>query len=480
MRVVLWDTQCRGVSKDFAGGMGVGVYHGAGGLRGRLIRRFYTRDRRPVTLSYAYLAAIFRQFGHRVTYRLDRSPGRADLYVFHPALVSLDVELQVIRRLRQKNPSVPVLVVGPLVHALPERFAELDVTLVRGEPEQLRWKLDEVLQHGPGVVDVGSVADLDALPFPDWSVFDYRRFRVGYDFSRFPTAFVQQSRGCSFRCNYCPYILVENRTRFRSPESVVEEIRRDLRDYGFRSFKFRDPLFGLDRQRVLRLAELLRRLPEPVQFSVESHINLLPEPVLEELSRAGLTSVTVGIERPEADVLRRYKRSPIRDDRQRRFIETCRRLGVRTVAGFLIGFPDDTEASIRAVLRYARQLNPTFANFNVVTPYPGTEFFEQVRHRVADFDFARYDVYTPVLRYEYLTAEQVRRLHEKCFNRYYFRWEWLRENAPLLWPRLARLLEWFQPKVQPSHRPAVEVGAEPSPAARGDERRDVLPTRRAA
>ena len=98
----------------------------------------------------------------------------------------------------------------------------------------------------------------------------------------------------------------------------------------------------------------------------------------------GLTSITVGIETPDDAKLSHYRRAPIEADRQREFIATCRGLGIRTVAGFLIGFPGDTEESIRRVRDYALLVNPTFANFNVVTPYPGTAFFEAMRERIGD------------------------------------------------------------------------------------------------
>jgi anaerobic magnesium-protoporphyrin IX monomethyl ester cyclase len=440
MRVVLWDTRKRDVAKDFAGGFGVGQFPGRGGWRGRLIRYAFKRDRRPVALAFAYLAAIFRKLGHQVEYSEDRVPQGADLYVFHPSLITLSLERQAMETVLRETPSARVLVTGILAHALPEAFAGLKVTLVRGEAEQLLWKLDEVLAAGsPATVNVGSVRDLDSLPFPDWSPFEPRRFRIAYDFWKFPTGLIQQSRGCTFSCNYCPYIIVENSTRFRDPERVVEEIREGVTRYGFRSFKFRDPLFGLDRKRVFKLAELLGRLPRKIQFSIEGRIDLLRPDVLKELRRVGLTSITVGIETPNEATLRHYKRAPIRDDRQRQFVAICRELGVRTVAGFMIGFPEDTAVSIQGVLKYAKAVGPTFANFNVVTPYPGTEFFNQVREEIADFDFTKYNVYTPVMKYRHLTAEKVADLHARSFISYYFRSRWFAENAHLVWPWLGRL-----------------------------------------
>ncbi|MBN1591244.1 MAG: radical SAM protein [Pirellulales bacterium] len=438
MHVVLWDTRKLDVSKDFAGGMGVGKYPRRKGFRNRLIRHFYRRDRRPVALLFAHLAAIFRRLGHTVEYVEDAVTPSADLYVFNPSLITLRLERDVIAQLLRANPTARVLVVGTVASVMSEAFSGLDVTIIKGEAEQLFWKLDEVLERPGAVVQLGVIEDLDSLPLPDWSLFEPRRFRIGYDFWRFPTALVQQSRGCSMKCNYCPYIVLENSVRLRDPEAVVDEIRHDMDHWGFRSFKFRDPMFGLNRQHVLRLAELIGRLPQKIQFSIETRIDLVRPEILRLLKRVGLTSITVGIETPNDETLRRYHRAPIKEDRQRQFVELCRGLGIRTVAGFLIGFPEDTERSIRSVLSYAKTVGPTFANFNVVTPYPGTEFFEQIKDQIVDFNFSHYDVYTPVLRYQNLSIEQVEALHAKCFRHYYFRWPYLTQNAHLLFPFLQR------------------------------------------
>jgi radical SAM superfamily enzyme YgiQ (UPF0313 family) len=165
----------------------------------------------------------------------------------------------------------------------------------------------------------------------------------------------------------------------------------------------------------------------------------LPLELLRLLKQAGLTSITVGVETPSDPTLKSYRRTTINKDRQHAFVASCRALGIRTVAGFMIGFPEDTEYSIRQVLRYAKSLGPTFANFNVVTPYPGTAFYETMRDRLDTIDYSRFNVYTPMLKYDHLTSIQVEELLGKCFQHYYFRWQYLKENAALLWPGLRRL-----------------------------------------
>ena len=204
---------------------------------------------------------------------------------------------------------------GQVAFAIPEAFSHLKVTVLRGEPEQLKYKFDDVMQSEEQVIDVGSVANLDDLPKPDWSLFDSKKFKIKYDFWRFPTALIQQSRGCTFKCNYCPYIIVESKTRFRDPEAVVDEIRYGMKRYGFKSFKFRDPLFGLNRKKALAVAEGIQKLNSKVQFSIETRIDLMKDETLVALRNAGLTSITVGIETPNEETLKRYHRVAIKDDR---------------------------------------------------------------------------------------------------------------------------------------------------------------------
>ena len=257
MHIILCDTRKLDVSKDFAGGMGVGLFPAHGGLRGWIIRHGYTRDRRPVALLFAHLAAIFRQQGHQVEYCEDRPAGRADLYVFCPALVTMHVERQTMAQILRGSS-----------RGADSRRGNGGLGVARGvfcarHHGGKRRSRATALETGRGARASecdGATGDhrrSRPVPLPDWSPFGPHRFRIGYDFWRFPTAFVQASRGCTFACSYCPDIVLENTARFRDPQAVAEEIRSDMQRWGFRSFKFRDPLFGLDRRGTYRLAELL-------------------------------------------------------------------------------------------------------------------------------------------------------------------------------------------------------------------------------
>ena len=155
LQIVLWDTRHGGAFKDFAGGYGVGQFHGRG-FRGKVIEQFYRRDFRSPPLAYGYLAADLAERGHSVDYSLEATPP-ADVYIFNPALMTLPYELQVMQRIKTDAPRTKLLVVGTVASTMPDAFAGVDCVVLKGEPEQLIPKFDEVLNADTQRVDIGTV-----------------------------------------------------------------------------------------------------------------------------------------------------------------------------------------------------------------------------------------------------------------------------------------------------------------------------------
>ena len=73
------------------------------------------------------------------------------------------------------------------------------------------------------------------------------------------------------------------------------------------------------------------------------------------------------------------------------------------------------------VLNYARQVNPTYANFNIVTPYPGTEFFLEAKNRGSGIRFFKIHGLSPGHAIRKPDGRRGQRLHGRCFAKFYFR-----------------------------------------------------------
>ena len=207
--------------------------------------------------------------------------------------------------------------------------------------------------------------------------------------------------------------------RERAPERVVAEVRSLVERYGARAIAFRDPLFNLDADRVRALARGLR--PLGVRFSAEMRADKLDRAMLEDLQRAGLRSLEIGVESVDRGMLARDHRKPPEAAQIEEIVAAAHALGVRVVANFVLGLPDDTEETFRASVAYAKRLNTFAVQFTVATPYPGTalETYAATRLRLSAPDAQT--GWEPTFEHDHLSAERIRALREWAYVSYHYR-----------------------------------------------------------
>jgi anaerobic magnesium-protoporphyrin IX monomethyl ester cyclase len=442
----------RVVLADLDGGEGLVEKDSVAGGYGSRLRPFsrVTRlyaffKRREVTLpsiQLGYLAAIFARMGHRVVYTRGPIP-EGDLAIVLSSLVDYRRETAWAREARRRG--LRTGFIGLACSTLPELFREHADFLILGEPERAAQRL-AVGEAAAGALLSEPVADLNSLPFPRWDLLE-RPGRGPRVRRRFP---VLASRGCPEHCTYCPHRVLAH-YRARSPGNVAEELGQLADRYPRPHIVFRDPLFTQDRERCLELCEQICARGLRLTFDCETRLDALDEPLLRALSRAGLRAVSFGVETAAAETLKRVARRPVPEPRQRAVVETCRRLGIMTVAYYVLGFPQDDWKSIAATIDYAISLGTTFAQFKLLTPYPATPLWRQLAAAISEPDWQKFDGYTPTFRHPHLSAEDLRFLLGAAYARFYARPGWLLNywNALELFP--ARLVESIDRKALAWH-----------------------------
>lgn len=362
--------------KDVAGGFGT-VFEVGASRRARFLERAKSRlaELPPVVLGH--LAARLGGFGHSVAIakvhgelREARTLARdSDVVIVHVSLVDADAERRFLDALRETGRRTVAF--GAAATALPRHFADHVDVLLTGEPEgapEELWR--EVLEGGAsGVVDTGSVRELDTLPYPDWSPFPVDRYRYALLSARGPTLPVQSARGCPYGCGYCPWRVTAT-FRERDPARVVDEARRNKEVFGARAISFRDPLFNFDAARVREIARGLGRLG--MTWSAEMRADRLDRDLLAELARAGLRSLELGVESVDRSLLAAEKRKPPSHAQIEEVVREARALHVRVICNYVLGLPGDTLETMRETVRWAMTLNSFAVQFTVATPYPGT------------------------------------------------------------------------------------------------------------
>jgi anaerobic magnesium-protoporphyrin IX monomethyl ester cyclase len=403
------------------------------------------------SVQMATLAAILAREGHEVLWTRDRLLD-GDVALVLSSLVDHRNETRWARAARARG--LRVGFVGLAASKLPFLFADSADFVIDGEPEAAVARLarGETLE---GICRSHEIADLDSLPFPRWDLVGVQGARrIGKHVWTRPTGGfpVLASRSCPEFCTYCPHRILST-YRARSVASIVEELRLLCESAPEPFVIFRDPLFTQDRERCLQLCEAIVSAGLRVAFECETRLDRLDDYLLARLHAAGCRTIDFGVESVSPEALRRVGRRPIAEDHQRRVIATCDRLGIRTVAFYVLGLPTDTWSTVAATIDYSIALGSTLAQFKMLTPYPATPLWKQLGPLVYEADWERFDGFTPTFRHPSLSAEELRFLLAAAYARFYLRpsffaryWGapdgWLRRLAGRLDPAAFDLHAW--------------------------------------
>jgi radical SAM superfamily enzyme YgiQ (UPF0313 family) len=156
-------------------------------------------------------------------------------------------------------------------------------------------------------------------------------------------------------------------------------------------------------------------------FEAETRLDRLDVGLLDRLHEAGFRAMSFGVESLDPKTLKRSGRRPIPETHQREIIEHCRRRGIVTAAFYVLGFLQDDWNSIAATIDYATDLGSTFAQFKILTPYPGTPMFRQIEPLLTEPDWERFDGYTPTFEHPNLTQRELLFLLGAAYKRFYMR-----------------------------------------------------------
>lgn len=235
---------------------------------------------------------------------------------------------------------------------------------------------DGSVLQGPAA---GFIEDLDALapPHAAQHLFD----PLWYDPSgrQSVPGGVLTSRGCPARCTFCANVITGRGFRFRSAASVVDELKALHARSGNSFFPFWDDAFTAKIPRLHDLCAAIERdVPFDLRFSAITRANIVTPDLLRRLKGAGLVHINFGVESGDDEILRIIKKG-VSTQHVVRALEWAKAEGLQTACNFMLGFPEDTPATLQRTLRFMQQIAPlvdSFSTLGVAVPFPGTPLYE--------------------------------------------------------------------------------------------------------
>ncbi|MEO6593991.1 MAG: B12-binding domain-containing radical SAM protein [Planctomycetota bacterium] len=345
---------------------------------------------------------------------------------------SLTHDLELLARIKQALPSLRTVVIGPTAKVFPERVLregradlvldgqeellvpEIVARLLANELETARegcWYLDgEAVQKVPAKQ---KMKDLNFIDFPAYHLLDFDRYQSDFFFGKkYRYMTVYTSKGCAYECVYCPYPFgFGERFIYRSPDRVVADIERLVKQHGVEQICFRDQVFTVNKKHTTAICQGLIEKKLDVKWVCETRYDVVSEELLTLMQKAGCCEVHYGLESADPEIFAAVGKpgGPVSLDRFEETIALTKRLGLRCHLHLILGLPGESWDSVHRTVAFLKRTRPDSVQTAILSPYPGTPLHETLKAegKLASTDWERYGGFEAVQPTEHMSVQDL-------------------------------------------------------------------------
>jgi anaerobic magnesium-protoporphyrin IX monomethyl ester cyclase len=272
--------------------------------------------------------------------------------------------------------------------------------------------------------------EIDELPVPDRSIINnslYVRPDTGE-----PQATIATSRGCPAACIYCLTPTISGKkVRFRSPESVMEELINCYDKFNIKNFFFKSDTFTIDKKWVKEVCNLIKKskLHKKIEWVANSRVRPLEQETLNIMKEAGCWLVAFGFESGSEETLKKIKKGANVEDNLVA-AEYTKNADLKLYGFYLIGLPWENFTHLNMTKKLIFDTKPDFLELHIAVPYYGTELYEIAKKEGL--------IKTPILGQNYfeesttgthyLTSKELINFRRKTIAQYHLRPKYIYEK----------------------------------------------------
>jgi len=274
---------------------------------------------------------------------------------------------------RQFGRNILVCLGGPHVSSDPQFMDRVDCFdfAVLGESElEFPGIVKDLLNGGvpERIYRSDPPVDLDALSVPDRSEFDIN----DYFKTEQPCFTVITSRGCPYKCIFCSRAAITDKVRYRSPESVLDEIGRCLERWG-RTLVFLDDTFGMSRLHATRILEGIIDRAYDLRWTCNTRAHLIDRDFIDLMKRSGCYMLLFGVESGSEHLRNQILKKHVSDEAIRNAVSLCKEFGILSGLYFMLGFPGETRKEMEKTVNMGKDLGVDLITVHPTAIYPGSQ-----------------------------------------------------------------------------------------------------------
>jgi len=327
-----------------------------------------------------------------------------------------------------------------------EEYPEIDV-IVRGEGEETLVELTKAIGKNANFSGIEGISfrkqneirhnpprplidNLDSLPFPGYHfVKDYAHL---YHFtmmagSKARYGMVEASRGCPHNCTFCSqWKHWQGLCRHKSVKRVADEIEFLHRNYGSKLLWLTDDNFGFGQRLENLCDELIKRdFSDDITCFMQARCDdvVRNQHLLSKMSKAGISWLLLGVESHSQSRLDSFRKGTKPEDAASA-VRLLKQNGIFSQATCIIGERKDSHKSIEDLRQFVNELDPDLAIFMILTPFPGTDLYEDAKRNgwIENGNWADYDMVHAIMPTESLSREQLQHELYDCYRSFFGSW----------------------------------------------------------
>ena len=350
----------------------------------------------------------------------------ADVVGFTGTTSQMRWNMDIATAIKRENPHVWIVMGGYGPSAEPSKWIgrwPIDC-VVTGDGERswlqiLQGRRDPVIYNPP-------IMDLDSIPYPDREFIRLERcIQIAKKEEGRRVTSVLGNRGCLRRCKFCldgvPSRNLQMPTiygaklRERTPSNIVDEMEGVVAAHDIEFLKFADPEVNTRPGRTKELAEELIRRNWSTPWGGNFLVNPFDERDAELLYEAGCREVWLGLESGSQKILKSIGKGTSVSTIRRAF-KAAKDAGLMRRSYVLFGVPLETLETIRETESLIDEVRPDTVSFSILAPYPGTEYYDELKHSNLQWD--KIDEYSGSVTLCSLSPEELNHERQRLLDKY--------------------------------------------------------------